>query len=63
MPTLRNTSGSSFEDLRRNAEREFTEEEMKSPAVQRALRVGRLVEVDEPATTKESRAQQRGAKR
>jgi hypothetical protein len=49
MPTLRNASSRSFKDLRREESREFSKEEMDSPEVKRALRMGLLVEQqDEP---------------
>lgn len=44
MPTLRNAGNRSFRDLRREESREFTKEEMDDPQVQRALRMGLLVE-------------------
>ena len=44
MPTLRNAGARSFRDLRREESREFTKDEMDDPQVQRALRMGLLVE-------------------
>jgi hypothetical protein len=63
MPTLRNLSSQSIGDLRRNGEREFTEEEMKAPNLQRALRTGRVIEVESAGDPKDSRAQQQPQRR
>lgn len=45
MPILRNASHKSVGDLRREESREYSAEEMNSPAVKRALRMGLLVDI------------------
>jgi hypothetical protein len=44
MPTLKNISSKTWQDLRREDSREFAAEEMNSPEVKRALRMGLLIE-------------------
>jgi hypothetical protein len=63
MPTLRNLSSQSVGDLRRGEEREYTAEEMKAPNVQRALRTGRVIEVESTGDPKDNRAQQQPPRR
>lgn len=49
MPTLKNISSKSVGDLRREQSRDFSAEEMNSPEVKRALRMGLLVEMADPS--------------
>jgi hypothetical protein len=45
MPTLKNISSKTWQDVRREDSREFSAEEMNSPEVKRALRMGLLIEI------------------
>lgn len=49
MPTLKNVSSRPWQDLRSEASREFSAEEMESPEVKRGLRMGLLIEGPAPA--------------
>lgn len=44
MPTLKNVSSKTWQDLRPEASRDFSAEEMQSDAVKRGLRMGLLIE-------------------
>ena len=59
MPTLRNAGNRSFRDLRREESREFTKEEMDDPQVQRAIRMGLLVEEGGGSTSTQEKTPQK----
>jgi hypothetical protein len=55
MPTLKNISSKTWQDLRREDSREFSAEEMNSPEVKRALRMGLLIETNDQASDSATR--------
>jgi hypothetical protein len=54
MPTLKNISSKTWQDVRRDDSREFSAEEMSSPEVKRALRMGLLIEIPDDNQAGES---------
>jgi hypothetical protein len=63
MPTLKNVSARTWQDLRREDSREFSAEEMNSPEVKRALRMGLLIEGPDDRASETRQPQQRPPQR